>query len=347
MAIGSTLDPSALDYTGADWFTANAPPDLAQPTTTATSTAPSTSFTNTATTPSTTPGQAGTYATGSPNDPTANLSDPKVAALLVQYWATQPGANPSLTNDPNYWIQKITSGELGTDKNYIISKFLTPEGANAGGFGAPPAPYASNPNAPTPPPVPTPPAALSTPYQVQGTAPTAPTLTPFTAPTEAQLEASPGYLSRLNAGVLAKNRSAASQGTVLNGGTQQGINRYAQDYASNEYGNYFNQSLATNQNNNAVAQTGFGDALNTFTSANQYGLAARQQNQNEFQQNVVQPTQTSFQNQYASYLNDNARTLQDYLTNYNISHTADTDYWSRLAQVSSNGLTAAVNSRAS
>lgn len=62
-----------------------------------------------------------------------NFRDPSYAAQFVSYYANQPGANPSLRNDPNYWIGKITSGELGTDPNYIVSKFMLPEGAPAGG----------------------------------------------------------------------------------------------------------------------------------------------------------------------------------------------------------------------
>jgi hypothetical protein len=57
-----------------------------------------------------------------------SLTDPAYVAKLVSYYATQPGANPSLKNDPNYWIGKITSGELGTDLGYITGKFMTPEG---------------------------------------------------------------------------------------------------------------------------------------------------------------------------------------------------------------------------
>ena len=86
-------------------------------------------------------------ATGTPTGPDAskqpavpsggNLRDPAYARQLVAYWATQPGANPSLGRDPDYWINKITSGELGTDENYIIQKFKTPEGAPAGSGGGP------------------------------------------------------------------------------------------------------------------------------------------------------------------------------------------------------------------
>lgn len=84
--------------------------------------------------------------TGSPTTPTVpsggNLKDPTYVDALIAYWAGQPGANPSLSRDPNYWRNKILSGELGPDEKYIISKFLLPEGAPAGSTGTKPPPSA-------------------------------------------------------------------------------------------------------------------------------------------------------------------------------------------------------------
>lgn len=286
----------------------------APPTTTA---GPSTTFTNTSTvTPppaSYAPGantNTTPAATGQP--PVGNFSDPAYASSLVQYLANLPGANPSLKNDPNYWIGKITSGELGTDINYITKKALTPEGAPAGGgpttgtsnqfaalangglpaLDAVPAPYASNPNAPQF-------SSLATPTDLS---------TPFTLPTEAELEAMPGYQVGLKAGTQQISRSAAAQGTVLNPGTVQALNRYGTDYAGTQYANLTGESLA-----------------------------ARQQNNSEFQS--AQSTNTQLQtNRYGQYLSQNAQALSDYLTNYNINHTATTDYWNQLKDVSGEGL---------
>jgi hypothetical protein len=262
--------------------------------------------------------------------PTLNRSDPASVAAYVNYYASQPGANPSLKNDPNYWIGKISSGELGDDPNYIVSKFMLPEGApagsgggnqygalNAGGFGAPPPAYASNPNAPTYT-APTPTGQLANQYVAPQ----------FTAPSVADVESRPGYQIGLNTGLSTIQRSAAAKGTVLNPGTVQALNRYGTDYAGTQYANVLGQEA------------------NIFGMNAQQGLAGRQQNQTEFQQNVVGPTNTTYQNQYQSYLNDNARTLQDYLTNYNVQHTADTDYWGRLKDVSGSGLQAALGDRA-
>lgn len=81
-----------------------------------TTTAPATASTSTAST------STGTAPSG------GNLRDPAYAKSLVDYYATQPGVNPSLKRDPNYWIGKITSGELGSDESYIVKRFMQPEG---------------------------------------------------------------------------------------------------------------------------------------------------------------------------------------------------------------------------
>ena len=66
---------------------------------------------------------------------------------------------------------------------------------------------------------------------------------PFEMPTLADLQASPGYQGRLATGQQALERGAAAKGSVLSGGFQQALNRYAQNFATNEYGNLFGQML--------------------------------------------------------------------------------------------------------
>ena len=279
---------------------------------------PSTSFTNTSTVApppaSYQPGANTTTTAAATGQPVGNVSDPAYASSLVQYLSNLPGANPSLKNDPNYWIGKITSGELGTDIGYITQKALTPEGAPAGAsatgtnnqfaalatgglpaLDATPPPYASNPNAPGF-------SLLPTPTNLS---------TPFTLPTATDLTSMPGYQVALDTGLQQINRSAAAQGTVLNPGTVQALNRYGTDYAGTQYANLTGEALA-----------------------------ARQQNNTEFQQ--AQTANTGLQtNQYGQYLAQNSQALSDYLTNYNINHTATTDYWNQLKDVSGAGLSAA------
>jgi len=257
----------------------------------------------------------------------------------IAQWASMPGADPSLANDPDYWVNAINSrgGLNDSNRQYWQDASVGPTAffnnptreqgggnqyasgvaAPSSGFGAPPAPYASNPNAPTYT-APTVPSYLSSPYESRS----------YTAPTGADVANEPGYAFGLEQGTKQIQRSAAAQGTVLNPGTVQALNRYGTDYATTKYDNAVTRGLSIFNTN----------------EADRFG--ARQQNQSEFQQNVVNPAQQTFQNQYASYLNDNARTLNDYLTNYGIQHTADTDYWNRLKDVSGSGLTAALGDRA-
>lgn len=71
----------------------------------------------------------------------------------------------------------------------------------------------------------------------------------FIAPTAADLYNDPSYTLRRNEGTEAIERSAAARGGLLSGGTGKALNRYAQDYASNEYGNVYNRKLNEYQQN--------------------------------------------------------------------------------------------------
>lgn len=54
-------------------------------------------------------------------------------------------------------------------------------------------------------------------------------------------QSDPGYNFRLQEGIKALDRSAASRGGLFSGAAMKGVTRYGQDYASNEYGNAFNR----------------------------------------------------------------------------------------------------------
>jgi hypothetical protein len=80
------------------------------------------------------------------------------------------------------------------------------------------------------------------------------------------LTSDPGYEARLKLGTDAVQRSAAARGNLLTGGTAQALNGFAQDYASNEYGNAYNRAL-----NNYTTNAG-----NYYTNQNnQYGRLAQ------------------------------------------------------------------------
>lgn len=88
---------------------------------------------------------------GKPTDGAANLrlNDNYILSNISE-WAKMPGANPSLANDPNYWLKRIKeTGGLGNDNlAYWRGLGMRPEGAPEGGGGAPPPTFNQPPSAP-------------------------------------------------------------------------------------------------------------------------------------------------------------------------------------------------------
>lgn len=64
----------------------------------------------------------------------------------------------------------------------------------------------------------------------------------FQIPTAESVFNDPSYQFRLNQGLDALQRSAAAKGMLRTGNTLQDLMNYAQDYASQEYGNTFNRA---------------------------------------------------------------------------------------------------------
>lgn len=128
--------------------------------------------------------------------------------------------------------------------------------------------------------------ALSLPYESEWA-------TPFQAPTGATEQNDPGYAFRLNQGLQSEQRLAAAKGTLLTGGTLKDLQRYAQDYASGEYGNVYGRALGEYQ-----------QGMNTFLTnqGNTYqrllGVA-----------NLGQNAATSTGNQGLGYANLGAQTI--------------------------------------
>jgi hypothetical protein len=185
----------------------------------------------------------------------------------------------------------------------------------------------------------------------------------FYAPSQIDEQNDPGYQARLDLDQQARQRSAAAQGSVLSGGTQLALGRAAQDYASNEYQNVYNRALSARQQNVGEYQNQFNNALGAqgqnFNQAlagyqANYGnylgqanldLLGRQQNQNEYLNNQVNPSLTSYQNQYAQYLQGQQQGLNDYLTNYGINRTGVQDFFNQNNAVANRGLSAALGTR--
>jgi hypothetical protein len=96
--------------------------------------------------------------------------------------------------------------------------------------------------------------------------------TPFTMQ---QFQADPGYAFRMQEGLKALDRSAASRGGLLSGATLRGAQRYGQDLGSQEYTNAFNRYQIENaaRLNPLQSLTGMGmTSANTLTNAaGQYG----------------------------------------------------------------------------
>jgi hypothetical protein len=181
------------------------------------------------------------------------------------------------------------------------------------GFGAAPAPYGSDPTAPQYQPLP----EYRAPQWDGGD---------YVAPTEAELYATPGYQSRLDRRMKTAGRQFAAQGTVLNGGTLQALDRSAQDYATGEYQNLRANTFEAYKNRYAQ-----------FADSAGRDLASRSIN--------AQDNQNTFLNRTNTYLSNNNRTLSDYLTNLTAKRNSELDYWNRLNDVNGTGASLAGGSR--
>lgn len=93
-------------------------------------------------------------------------------------------------------------------------------------------------------------AGLGTPYEIQGgirrdsgkmTVYQDPTAPAPGAPNYDIFKQSPGYQFRLEEGLKARERSAASKGMQISGPQMKSLTRYAQGFASEEFGNWYNQ----------------------------------------------------------------------------------------------------------
>lgn len=202
-----------------------------------------------------------------------------------------PGTGPDVQTaiDQNQWAtptQGVTdvpmpSGGSGSSEaltntgnlpSPFTSQFNAPPTINLGGPAGieyiPPVPQFNAPNY-TPPPR----------FQYQ----------PFTAPTASDVLSDPSYQFRRDQGLGAISNSEAARGLWASGQTGKAFNDYAQNFASQEYGNVYNRSLN-----------------NYLTNANQamqaYALNAQYQN------NL--PYQYAFQNAQASF----APQMQQYQT---------------------------------
>ena len=233
--------------------------------------------------------------------------------------------------------------------------------------------------------VPEKPRGLETPYAAptwQGgdfQAPAKPTAlqTPYALPTQAELEASPGYLSAQSAMQRGMERSAASRGSVLSGGfVGRTLPRAMGEYAGTAYGNLVGQTLGARQQQTGEYQADVGNALTArglqfgeFLDTANLGIGTRQQQVVEYQGDV-----SNAFNQYlqrygqfsagedrrrdardvneSAFRGDQAANLTGYNTRYGkyldtagLQRQAETDLWSRNRDLSDLSLRAAALAR--
>ncbi len=126
--------------------------------------------------------------------------------------------------------------------------------------------------------------------------------TPWTLPTAESLLSTPGYLSRYQQGLDARQRSAAGRGTILNGGTQKALDRYGSDYAQQGYQQDVDNSLQQRQQaSNDYLNLAYGPAWQQNSAAvNQYGTLYK-----NYQDQIAnnRNSQTDFWNQQLDLLN--------------------------------------------
>src|SRR5690348_10826882 len=80
--------------------------------------------------------------------------------------------------------------------------------------------------------------------------------TPFTAPTLAEAEQTPGYQFTLGQGTQAINENAAANGTLLSGNTGVALENYGQGLASTTYQQDYQNALNTYLTNSNTALQG-------------------------------------------------------------------------------------------
>jgi hypothetical protein len=88
---------------------------------------------------------------------------------------------------------------------------------------------------------------------------------PFVSPTLDNTN-DPGYAFRLQQGEQALARGATASGGAFSGGTLKALQRYGQDYASNEYNNVYNRALTNYSTNFNDALTGYQTRFNTYNT---------------------------------------------------------------------------------
>ena len=257
------FDPASLETRA---YGPGPDPMMAQPISTSSPGGLAPSATTSTVTPSYGPGY-GTFIGGTPFPgagaggsagtitPSGQMDDATILQWLKQF-AGMPGVDPSVTNDPGYWVGVIKSkgGLTAENAGYFGDRIKNPnqnrgEGAGGPAFGS-----------------------FLTPYGEK-----------FTPPTGTD---DPGFQFALKEGTDALQRSAAMKGNLDTGGFMKDLAKYTTGAALQDYAGAFNRALQTygtnydvwrnNQNdpfNKLFAVTGMGAnvAGNLNANAGSYG----------------------------------------------------------------------------
>lgn len=298
------------------------------------------------------------YPNGAPNGSAGRMDEAAIRSQIAQ-WAAMPGADPSLSNDPDYWVKAITSrGGLGADntqywQNASVGPTAffnnpnresgnTPAAAPLSQIGAAPPSTTF-----TPPPAPT-----YTPY-VPTAAPTPQHMaapTPFVAPTAEQARATPGYQAALDQANRAEQASAAARGGLLSGGAIRETAQLNTDLSDQNYQNVYNNALAANNSNFGQAfnvnQANNGADLNSWQANTNAGLSAaglNLQGTNQQFQNTYLPLWNAYQSNVGQQqfganfgLNANQQAFGQDLSNRQFGLQSQNQFWNQGLQENEN-----------
>ena len=97
---------------------------------------------------------------------------------------------------------------------------------------------------------------------------------PFTAPTLAEAQNTPGYQFNLQTGTQAINENAAATGNLMSGNTGTALQKYGQGLATNTYQQAYQNALTQYQTNLNAAGQGVNTGLTSTGQLGQFGQAA-------------------------------------------------------------------------
>lgn len=141
----------------------------------------------------------------------------------------------------------------------------------------------------------------------------------FTAPTAADVAATPGFQFDMDAGIKGLQRSAAAKGTLLTGGTLKATNQYATDYANTKYQDAYNNAYNTYESNRSDFLT---NEANRYQS--QFANNAQQWGINSDYFNMGQVNRQTDFNIFDSNRNFDFGVNN---SNRNFNETLNNDYW--------------------